>query len=462
MKRQNRVAFFNILSVVLLNGISLITAPLFSRILGDSGFGILKSYNIWVSVAAILFTLQTEGTLVNARVEYPEDAQRQYQSATMGLSMVVFLVCSTVVLLFIGPLSDLLLLEPVLILLLLLQAFGTYCVNFLSTKYTYEFKAGRNMVISLVVTIVTLVLSLLLILPLPYESRYFGRILAISATYGAVGIPACFLILRQGKKLYHKAYWKFCIALAIPAVFHNLSDLLLSQSDLMMLRYMLGDGEAGRYGLAWQFGNFLFIIFGALNRTWCPFFFDEMKQGKREAMMDKTRNFLELFTVLACGFILLAPEVYHIYGPKEYWDSTMLIPLFVCSYYLNFLCTFPVNYEYYHKKTKVVAAVTISCSLVNVVLNYVLINAIGMAGAALATMLSHGLQLMLHHVYTRFILGKGDYPFPMGLWAKYGLAFLAVMAVVYLNEDRGLLRWAMGACIGIVELREIKKRKVLI
>ena len=73
MKRQNRVAFFNILSTILLNGISIITGPLFSRLLGNSGFGVLKIYNIWVSVIAIAFTLQTQQTLVNARVEWPED-----------------------------------------------------------------------------------------------------------------------------------------------------------------------------------------------------------------------------------------------------------------------------------------------------------------------------------------------------------------------------------------------------
>ena len=462
MRKQNRVAFFNILSIVLLNGISLITAPLFSRILGTSGFGVLKIYNVWASVAAILFTLQTQGTLVNARVEYPEDRQRQYQSSTMALSLVVFLGCSAVVLVFLEPVSKLLKLEPMLIGLLLIQAFGTYCVNFLSTKYTYEFKAGRNMAISLAVTVVTLVLSIVWILQLPYETRYYGRVAAIAVTYGIVGIPACIMILVQGRTLFHREYWKFCIALAIPAVFHNLSDLILGQSDLVMLQQLEGDTAAGLYGLAWQFGNFLFIIFGALNRTWCPFFFDEMKQGKRDAMLDKTRNFLELFTVLACGFMLLAPEVYHIYGGREFWDSTMLIPLFVGSYYFNFLCTFPVNYEYYHKKTKVVAAVTIFCSLMNVALNYILIRAIGMAGAALATMLSHGLQLVLHHVYTRFILGKGDYPFPMGLWFKYAFTFFMVMLVVYVNEGSWLVRWVMGACIGIVELREIRKRKVLI
>jgi len=461
MKRQNRVAFFNILSVVLLNGISIITAPLFSRILGDSGYGVLKIYNIWASVLAIVFTLQTHGTLVNARVEYPEAEQKRYQSSTMALSLLVFLLCSGLVLLFWKPVSALLKLPPFLVLLMLLQAFGSYCVNFLNTKYTYEFKAGRNMLISLSVTVVTLVLSLILVLQMEHEVRYYGRAIAISATYALIGIPACILILLQGRVLYHREYWKFCIALAIPTVFHNLSDLVLGQSDQVMLQQILGDAVVGHYALAWTFGNFLFILFGALNRTWCPFFFEEMKEGKIDTMMVKSRNFLELFTILACGFILLTPEVYHIYASREYWPGTMVIPLFVASYYINFLCTFPVNFEYYHKKTKVVAAVTIFSSLLNVALNYFLIKSIGMPGAALATALSHGVQLFLHHLYCRK-LGQGSYPFPVKVWVKYAFSFLAVMAFVYLAQNSWLLRWGFGAMLGIFELLQIKKRKVLI
>jgi len=461
MKRQNRVAFFNILSVILLNGISIITAPLFSRILGDSGYGVLKIYNIWASVVAIVFTLQTEGTLVNGRVEYPEQQQKRYQSAVMSLSGLLFLTCSAVVLLLLRPISNLLKLPPFLVILMLVQAFGTYCVNFLTTKYTYEFKAGRNMLISLAVTVVTLVLSLVLVLQMEYEVRYYGRAIAIAATYALIGIPACIMILMQGRVFYHREYWRFCVALAIPAVFHNLSDLVLGQSDQVMLQQLLGDAVVGHYALAWTFGNFLFIIFGALNRTWCPFFFEEMKEGKRDAMMDKTRNFLELFTILACGFILLTPEVYHVYASREYWSSTMVIPLFVASYYINFLCTFPVNFEYYHKKTKVVAAVTIFSSLLNVAMNYVLIRAIGMVGAALATAASHGVQLLLHHLYCRK-LGQGSYPFPVSIWVKYAVCFMGVMAFVYMTQNLWLLRWGVGGMLGIFELLRIKKRKVLI
>ena len=453
---------FNILSVILLNGISIITGPLFSSLLGTSGFGVLKIYNIWASVIAILFTLQTNGTLVNARVEYSEEQQKGYQSSVLSLSLLVFGLCSALVLMGIRPISGLLKLEPMLICLMLLQALGTFCVNFLNTKYIYEFKAGRNMVLSLAITLVTLVLSVVFILQLPMENRYYGRVVAIAATYAVIGIPAGAMILLQGRIFYHRNYWKFCIALAIPAVFHNLSDLILGQSDQVMLQHMLGEAAVGRYGLAWTFGNIIFVIFGALNKTWCPFFFEEMKQGQRDAMLAKTRNFLELFTILACGFILLTPEVYHIYAQDpDFWSGTMVIPLFVASYYINFLCTFPVNYEYYRMKTKVVAAVTIFSSLVNVGLNYILIRAVGMPGAALATAVSHGLQLLLHHCYCRK-LGAGDYPFPVAVWAKYALGFLTVMAVVYLTENTWLVRWGIGAVLGIFELLRLKKRKVLI
>ena len=178
-------------------------------------------------------------------------------------------------------------------------------------------------------------------------------------------------------------------------------------------------------------------------------------------MLAKTRNYLEVFTILACGFILLAPEVYQVYAPKEFWVATMIIPLFVSGYYVNFLCTFPVNFEYYHKKPKVVAAITISSSLLNLVLNYLFIKAIGMAGAAVATLASHCLQLTLHHLYSSR-LGKQDYPFPLKSWIGYPLVFGAVLAVIFLLPNAWFIRWPLGAVLGIFMLLRIKQRKVLI
>ena len=84
MKKRNRVAFFNIFSTVLLNGISILTGPLFSRLLGDSGYGALKIYNIWVSILTVVFTLQTQATLVNARVFSACSDRRSAKSLTIS------------------------------------------------------------------------------------------------------------------------------------------------------------------------------------------------------------------------------------------------------------------------------------------------------------------------------------------------------------------------------------------
>ena len=142
MNRRNRVAFFNILSTVLLRGISIFTAPLFTRLLGTSGYGVTQIYNTWVAVIAIVFTLQTQGTLVNARVEYPEGDQLRYQSSAMSLSTLVYLIFSALVLCFIGPISGALKLSWFLIVLMLIQGFGTFCVNFLNTKFVSNSRQG--------------------------------------------------------------------------------------------------------------------------------------------------------------------------------------------------------------------------------------------------------------------------------------------------------------------------------
>lgn len=463
MKSRNRVAFFNILSTLLLRGISIFTAPIFGNLLGDEGYGVVSLYMVWIGVVQIAFTFQTYGTLVNARIEYPEEKQKQYQSSVMSLSLLSYLCFSMLVLILLEPLSGILKMDRGLILLVLIHGFGGFCLLFINSKFTYEFKAGLNCLVSLLVPVATLLLSLVLVMNMPREINYLGRIYALAAVYAVVGIGFCIWILASGKTFYNREYWRFCLTLSLPLVFYNLSDLVLGQSDRVMLQRMLSEAAVGQYSMAFNFGALLFTIFGALNNSWCPFFYEDMKQGRTDSLHAQAKNFLELFTVLSAGFILLAPEVYraYLFASPEFWPGTGLLPFFAASYFFNFLCTFPVNFEYYHKKTKAVAVITITASLVNIALNYILIRLVGMPGAAIATAASHGLQLTLHYLYCRFGIGRKGYPFPLKLWIGYLAAFLAVMVLVFLTDGVWLLRWGFGAVLGIWELHRIVKRKAL-
>ena len=459
-KSINRIAFFNFLSVLLLQGISFLSAPLFSRLLSTDGYGNLASFTTWAGIAATVLSLQTNVTIANARVEFPEEEQPAYQSAAMAISLLSFGIGAAVMAAFAGPISRGLQIERWLVGLLLIQAFGTFGVNFLSSKFTYEFKADKNMLLSVLIAAVSMGVALLFVLNSPLETRYLGRILGNALVYGGVGVGGCIWILCKGKKFYDRRYWRFCLVLGFPLVFQNLAYSVLGSSDILMLKQMTGSSESGIYSLAFTLSGIMFTLFNALNNSWVPFFFDDMKQEKMEQVQRQGRRFLELYTVLSVGFVLLVREVYHLYAEEDYWFGLELIPVFTASYFANMLCTFPVNFELFHKKTGAIAAATVAAAVVNLVLNYLFIRLFGMTGAAVATLLSHCLQLAIHQVYSRLVLRK--YPFSLISELKYMAVFAGAVGLFYLGKDAWYLRWSLGAAVGLWELNRIRKRRSLL
>lgn len=458
MKKDiNRITFYNFLSVLLLQGIAVISAPVFSRLLGTSGYGSLASFTAWSNMACIILSLQSNETIVNARQEYDEQEQAGYQSSIMALALLSFLVGGGVLMLCANALN----MDRFTVLLMVMNAFGCYAVNFLSSKFTYEFKADKNVMLSVFMSVANFGISLLLVLNMPMEQRYYGRLLGGVISYFAVGAVGSVLILAKGKVLYRAAYWKLCLTLGIPLIFQNLAYALLGSSDVLMLEQLAGASASGIYSYAMTMAGIIFTIFTALNSSWVPFFYDDMKQGREEAVRSRASHFLELFTVLCAGFILLVREVFYLYADKSFWNGAELIPIFVVSYFVNMLCTFPVNFEILRKKTTVVAAATVAAALVNLVLNYVLIRAMGMTGAALATLLARVIQLAMHEWYTRCVLGKKDYPFPSLPGLKCTAALAVVFVLFYVLKDVWLLRWGLGAAIGLWELAQIRRRNGL-
>lgn len=461
-KSINRIAFFNFLSILLLQGISFISSPLFSRLLGTEGYGNLSSFSIWAGVLATVLSLQTNVTIANARVEFPEEEQRAYQSSVMCLSLLSFAIGIVLILLLAGPISWALKMERWVLALLIAQAFGTFGVNFLSSKFTYEFQADKNMMLSVFIAAASMGAALVLVLSFPQEQRYLGRILGNVVVYALVALVGCGWILSRGKVFFNSRYWKFGLLLGCPLVFQNLAYSILGSSDILMLKQMAGAGDSGIYSLAFNLSGIMFTIFNALNNSWVPFFFDDMKEKNREQVARQGEHFLELFTVLSVGFVLLVREVYHVYASVEYWPGLVLIPIFTGSYYLNALCTFPVNFELFHKKTGVVAGATVVSALANLVLNYVFILRFGMIGAAAATLLSHGVQVVIHECYSRLVLGKKEYPFPLSTLAKYSALMVLGVILFYAAPDLWYLRWPLGAALGLWEVNRIWKRKSLL
>lgn len=459
-KNENALAFFNILGPIILNGINFFTVPIFTRMLGTENYGIVSLYATWVQVFTIIMGIQTCGTISVSRSYFDEKELKPYYSSILSLSCLTSASVTTIVLIFINPISKFMGMDRLIVCLMLFQSFGAYAINFITLKFTYSKQASKNFIVSVSVSLLSVIISLVLIYMIPeFSDRYIGRIIGYALPNAVIGIIAAVIIFIQGKTFFAKRYWKFCIPLCLPLIFHNLSQIVLGQSDRVMLQKLLGDNSAvGIYSFIFTFTHILNIIWNALNNTWVPFYYDYVKQGDIETIERKSKNYIFLYTILTVGFILLSPEVIKLFASSDFWSGTYLAPIMAFSSYMVFLYSFPVNFEFYHKKTLIIAIGTCGAGILNIVFNWLLIPIWGITGAAIATAASYVMLFVFHQIIAKFVV-KRNYNYKLRKFVP-GIITVAVgSAIFYLALDFWYIRWAIGVILGICLLVRIHRNR---
>ncbi len=206
---SNKLVLYNILSTVILYAITFFSAPLFSRMLGADNYGVVQVYNTWCAFFVVILGLYTRGTLSVAKVNMDDKEFIKYQSSILFLSLCAFGMIFIIIMIFHPIIVSFFGLGLEHLILMLAQSFGTYCVYFINTKFTYEMKAQNNLLISVLLALSNFGLSVFLIKLLNTEHTYNGRILGMVIPYVIAGIAIMVYVFKQGKTFYNSKYWKF-------------------------------------------------------------------------------------------------------------------------------------------------------------------------------------------------------------------------------------------------------------
>ena len=455
---KNKITIFNIASTIVLQGLAFFSGPIIAALLGTNNYGVASVYLTWVQLASTVFSLQAAGTVALARINFPMEDQLKYQSSVLSLATTSYVGFSILTVIAVLVTSNWFYISLPMVLLGLAHGWGMYCISFMNSKFTYEFKADKNFILSVMTSALTIGISILLIHLYPADINYWGRIIGQSVVYTTIGLVMFFYVIKLGKTAFNKEYWQFTLPIAIPTIFHLLANIVLNQSDRVMLKGMLSYSAAGIYALAYTFSAVLSTIWSAFNNSWVPFYYEYTRQNQVEEMKKHARNYNELFTIITMGFILLAREVFHIYAKQSFWEGTDLIPLFSIGNYFIFLYSFPVNYEFYNKKTKTIAMGTTFAATCNIILNYISIKRWGIQGAAIATTVSHGLQFGFHFICAKRI-NPGDFPFKLIQFVPGFLAVCVTCAIAWLTREWWYIRWAIAFVLGVYLLVQIIGRK---
>lgn len=454
----NKTIIFNVLSGLLIQGISFFTSPIFSRVLGTNNYGVFSAYLAWQNILVIIMPLSVGSTIGIAQQEFPKKDQDRYQSCILTLGLLNSLIMSAFIVIFQHVFTRIFSMNSIMLYALLLNTLFSFIVNFANTRYTFKLKANVNFVFSLISVLMTIGISLIFVMKMPIESNYWGRILGNLITSIILGIIMAALIYRDGGFCIQIEYIKFCLPLAIPVIFHALSNTILNMSDRIMLQRLSTNSMVGIYSLAYSFGAILTYVYSAFNNSWIPFYYKYLREDDIDKLKKHSNNYAMLYTEISIGFVLIFKEIFHIFANKLYWEGTNLIPIIAVGLFFMYLYSFSINYEFYSKKTKPMAVITSITAALNIILNYFLIIDHGIYGAAIATLISYVFEFLLHYLYVQK-MSKGLFPFRCGFYLKHIALFGCGIFAYYILKFLPVIRWIFAGCVACHILYSIHSRK---
>lgn len=436
------------LGTFILQGINFLTLPLYTRILTTRDFGITSLYTAWQAIVVIFLCLQTFSTIQNAKVTYDDDEYREYNSNIVILSFISFAIFSIFIMAFSKKLSNFSGLSINLIFLMLLHSFFSLGVTFKNTILRFDGKAEKQLFISIFYTILNVGLSIFFITSVPQVEKATGKILGAVVPSIILGGYFYLEIIFKKKPTFKKEHFIFCLTLGLPLILHNLSHIVLTSSDRMMIERFIGLEETGIYGFTYTIGTILSTAAGAFGSAWVPWYFQKLKSENHNEIKIYSKNYLDFFTLVTMGFIFISPEIVRFMGSSDYWIGKYFLPWIIFGCYFIFLYSFPVNYEFYVKKTNYIALGTSLSAIINLVLNFIFIPKYGSFGAALTTLASYFFLFIFHEIITR---KKLNYKLFSPLQYSYRIIIITVSCFIYTKiVDIIILRYIIILILAII------------
>lgn len=461
-KSENSQTFYNVISSVLRMGVAFFTMPLFTRLLGSEQYGIYSIYLSWYNIIVCFIALGCGQGLATGMYKFKDDYYRFRSSILFGGTIMCCLVTLVAVIAYI-PLHKVIDYPLFIYILLFVEASATFVITFTSVAWIYEKKAGHNFVLSLMTIVLTTGLSLLLITCWPDidVELYIARVLGVAIPTVLIAVLVWIIIFFKKPAGLIKKYWIYSFSFGLPLIFHTLSHNVLSSSDRIMMQYFnISNSEIGIYSFYYSLVGILGTILTALNNSLTPFLYEDLDKKEYSKLDVRVKNYTQIYVVLSCGFLLLSREVSRIFANEQYWSGMPIIPIIVLVMYCIFIYQFPVNYEFFKSKPRIVAYCTAGSAVENIILNAILIPQWGMYGAAIATLLSYVTLAILHIVV---VTKWKEEKYPLTWTPIYkGLAIVLVFCLLYyVLQELWLIRWILAIALGSHLIITVYRRRTI-
>ena len=444
-------------------GISLITTPIFTRVMTEAQYGRYSVYQSWFSIMQIVVSLNLAAGVYTRGLVKNEEDQDRFSSSMLGLNTVCILIWTAVYVIFYDRVNHAINLSSVLMAAMLVDIWANSAFQFWSNRERVNFRYKKLILITLISVIMKPILGVIMVCSVDELYQADVRIIVSVVVNLFVGVILYTVISKKGKHFYDKKYWAYALRFNIPLIPHYLSQVILNQSDRLMIDEFCGASYTAYYSVAYTLAMVLQMLNTSISGTMNPWIYKSIKANEYKKIANV--SYVVLSVIAVSNFILVAsaPELLLILAPGQYQVAVWVIPPVTVSVYFTFLYNLFATFEYYYEKTGCVMIASVSGAVLNIILNMIFIPKFGFVAAGYTTLLCYVLYAIAHYIFmvrvSRIYMNR-EKIYDLKIILIIGIGLLLASAIVMLLYPMPILRYVLITLmilIGVIKRNQIKK-----
>lgn len=242
-----------------------------------------------------------------------------------------------------------------------------------------------------------------------------------------VAIPLLISSIKKSKAFIQLPAWRATLILAVPLLPHYLSQIMLNQSDKVMIGWYCDTSSVAIYSIAHSAGLLMITVTNGMNSAFVPWVYGKLKYRNWCEIGPATYPLCAIVLALNFLLVLFAPELVAVLSTSDYADACWCIAPIATSVVFCFFYSLFTNIEIFYGKTGFVAVASIVAAVLNIVLNFITIPVFGYVAAAYATAISYFVTMLLHYFFVNSITKKEGIPSLIDIKVVLALSLLMVV-----------------------------------
>ena len=396
------------LSNILLNATTIITAPILTRLLTTSDYGIASNFMAWQNIGLVVIGLGLSYSIGNAKTDFPSELNK-YLASIQTLGSILAATTLIIAIIFKRQLSEFMEIDQNLVVSIFVYLLFLPSVIYSQEKYKFRLQYKENIFISVFNTFGSIICCLIFILYLFNDQRYYGRIFGLIFPLLILGVFFYIKILRNGWTKNISKYWSYALKISLPLIPHTLGMVVLTQIDRIMIIKICGNSDAGLYSFGFSYAILLALFSGAVSQAYQPWLYINYNNNALQSIKKSSNIITSGMCILTLIIITMAPEAIKILGARDFWDAKWVVMPIAIGALFQYLASTYTTLELYHKKTMVIPVGTLLAAIINFCLNSLLIPIFGYIAAAFSTLISFLFLALFHLVVHKKVTKKSVY-----------------------------------------------------